>query len=572
MTWSEISPIAAALDRATSDITATFQGRDQLRPVAGFTARREINELLVDFTDTSTSTVSTIASWAWNFGDGNTSTSQNPSHTYAAGGDYLVVLVVTDAAGRIDEYMELVPTEELIGDPGEDPEQPGVFPGPTAKFTYVDNGSQQVTFTDASTEGIPASTIVDWEWDFGETPTADFSFSFTNLVGTFTDASSDNDGTIASRVWDFGDGTTSTSTNPAKTYAATGSYNVSLTVTDDDGLTGTVSKTVAVQAATPPANTIGIPFGAFNLYTSPTAFESGGTAELNLDHSFVSSANFVTRLQNAATRGVKLILTIPGSSHSPWITNGLFDLVKWKAGVDAFATPANKTALETALLNGTVLGNSVMDEPNFADWGPKGTITKATLDEMAAYVRTKMQTTTYFPQGVVVVHWWREGSSSNTATQPRETYQVIDFIVDQYDWWQSPNGPGGGQSGNYTGWRTAALTAAARNGISIAFSMNILNGGIQDITEPIVQNCPTTGDPLLVQTGGNGTRSPCCRYSPTQLETWGKHFGEAGGFLLMWRYDTQFFVTGSFNVDNQIAMGAIADHLATKPRKSLRRP
>jgi hypothetical protein len=40
----------------------------------------------------------------------------------------------------------------------------------------------------------------------------------------------------------------------------------------------------------------------------------------------------------------------------------------------------------------------------------------------------------------------------------------------------------------------------------------------------------------------------------------------------MWRYDTQFFVTGSFNADNQIAMGAIADHLATKPRKSLRRP
>ena len=578
--WSEINPIAAALDQATSEIIATFQGRDQLRPVAGFTPRREFNQLLAEFTDTSTSSVSTIASWLWNFGDGSTSTDQNPSHTYAAAGDYLVVLVVTDAAGRKDEYMEVLPVETTSGDPTEDPEEPGVIPGPTAKFTYVANGGRQVTFTDASTEGTPASSITTWDWDFGELPTAAFSFVVSVLQVTFTDASTDNDGTISSRVWDFGDGTTSTATNPVKNYATGGSKAVTLTVTDNDGRTGTLTKIVEVTSG----QTLGIPFGAFNFYRTNTAIETDGTADFDLDHSYSSPSGFAARIADATTRGIKLCVTIPGSSHSPWLepnpdpaTNGTyptrFSLTKWKAGVDTYATSSVITALNTGLANGTILGNSVMDEPNNKSWGPKGWVTKATIDEMAAYVRSKLVTTTYFPQGCVIVHWWREGSSTNTATQPRETYTVLDFFITQWDWWQSPNGPGGGQSGNYTGWRTAALSAAARNGCSVAFSMNPLNGGIQDISLPITWTCPTTGDPLTEATGGLGDDSPQCKVTATQLETWGKHFGEAGGFLLMWKYRADFFATAAtFGPQNQTACANIATYLATKAPRSLRRP
>lgn len=68
----------------------------------------------------------------------------------------------------------------------------------------------------------------------GNTPPV-ANFSASGLTVQFTDSSTDSDGTIASRSWNFGDGTTSTATNPSKTYAAGGTYNVTLTVTDNAG-------------------------------------------------------------------------------------------------------------------------------------------------------------------------------------------------------------------------------------------------------------------------------------------------------------------------------------------------
>ncbi|HLL20693.1 MAG TPA: pre-peptidase C-terminal domain-containing protein [Kofleriaceae bacterium] len=68
-------------------------------PVAKFTS--SANNLVVAFTDTSTDSDGTIASHAWTFGDGGTSTTKNPSHTYATAGTYTVTLKVTDNAGAV---------------------------------------------------------------------------------------------------------------------------------------------------------------------------------------------------------------------------------------------------------------------------------------------------------------------------------------------------------------------------------------------------------------------------------------------------------------------------------------
>jgi len=79
-------------------------------------------------------------------------------------------------------------------------------------------------------------------------PTANFSFTTSGLTANFTDSSSDSDGTISSRSWTFGDGGTSTATNPSHTYAAAGTYSVTETVTDNGGATGSKTSSVTVSS------------------------------------------------------------------------------------------------------------------------------------------------------------------------------------------------------------------------------------------------------------------------------------------------------------------------------------
>ncbi|MEO8670993.1 MAG: S8 family serine peptidase [Tahibacter sp.] len=77
-------------------------------------------------------------------------------------------------------------------------------------------------------------------------PVANFTATTSGLVATFTDSSTDSDGTIASRSWNFGDSTTSTTASPSHTYAAAGTYTVTLTVTDNGGATNTKTQSVTV--------------------------------------------------------------------------------------------------------------------------------------------------------------------------------------------------------------------------------------------------------------------------------------------------------------------------------------
>ncbi len=334
-------------------------------------------------------------------------------------------------------------------------------------------------------------------------------------------------------------------------YTAGSSAGTFRVIAGDGVLADTASVTVTRPLGSGPAT--GIPFGTFNLFTSATTTEPG---PFNLSHTWDEPTAIASRITAAGNLGVKLMLVMTGG-HSGYLKPGgttsagtQFDLVKWKARMDLFNTPAIKAAIAAGVQNGTIIGASVMDEPNHRDWG--NMVTKATLDEMARYVKGYFPT---LPVGVVIVHWWR----------PTERYRDIDFIVDQYDWWQSPNGPGGGQSGNITGWRDAALAMAEANGISIAFSMNIVNGGIQDLTSPDrieAWRCPVPA------TGGRGLRSPACRMSATQIRDWGKTLGVAGCALLMWRYDGEFML----RLDNQSAFKDVADRLATAAPKSCGRP
>ena len=83
----------------------------------------------------------------------------------------------------------------------------------------------------------------------GSTLTANFSCSTAGLVATCTDSSTDSGGTISGHSWTFGDGSSSTATNPSHTYATGGSYTVSETVTESGtGKTASKSATVTVSS------------------------------------------------------------------------------------------------------------------------------------------------------------------------------------------------------------------------------------------------------------------------------------------------------------------------------------
>ncbi len=80
-----------------------------------------------------------------------------------------------------------------------------------------------------------------------QAPNADFTFSTNGLTANFTDQSSDPDGSVVSRSWTFGDGSSSSATNPSHSYGSSNTYLVSLTVTDNSGDSNTITQNVTVS-------------------------------------------------------------------------------------------------------------------------------------------------------------------------------------------------------------------------------------------------------------------------------------------------------------------------------------
>ena len=141
----------------------------------------------------------------------------------------------------------------------------GRFPNPTATgvvvvVTYPHAGSRTVTLTVTDAGGLTstATRTFDVGAPANEPPTASFTASCAGLACTFDSGASGDDAGITARDWRFGDGATlgGNQVVATHTYAAGGTYTVSLTVRDAAGLTGTTTQDVTVTApeVLPPAN------------------------------------------------------------------------------------------------------------------------------------------------------------------------------------------------------------------------------------------------------------------------------------------------------------------------------
>ncbi|MBS1765572.1 MAG: PKD domain-containing protein, partial [Bacteroidetes bacterium] len=209
------------------------------------------------FTDKSDTTA---ISWKWNFGDGSTSTTRNPCHTYTADGSYTVTLITTFSTGCKDTLV--VPNAVNISSPHADFSAPVVaFCAPalvnfnnlstnaTSYYWDFGDGSNSIASTPSHVYNIPGDYTVTLtaingscrdtmrKVNYLHVPGTSSYFNLTSLqscVGnmvSFTDSSLN----AQSWLWNFGDGDSSTLQNPSHLYSSTGSYTVSLITSDTLG-------------------------------------------------------------------------------------------------------------------------------------------------------------------------------------------------------------------------------------------------------------------------------------------------------------------------------------------------
>jgi PKD repeat protein len=238
----------------------------------------------ITFTDASTDSDGKVQRWTWEFGDGTGGVGRTTAKRYSAAGTYTVTLVATDDDGSSATKVKLLHVNQA----------------PVAAFTWLPSqpsANSLLQFTDASTDAD--GTVQAWHWSFGDgaesadrhpqhrfaqpgtypvrlqvtdndgggasverqlvvqdlPPAADFLvLTQSPRAGQpvqFQDNSRDPDGSLASWLWDFGDGGQSAERSPSHTYEQPGAYTVTLRATDLAGKSGNTSKAVRVFAGSP---------------------------------------------------------------------------------------------------------------------------------------------------------------------------------------------------------------------------------------------------------------------------------------------------------------------------------
>jgi PKD repeat protein len=256
-----------------------------LVPSFTFTPTQPQDNQTVLFDASASQPVGGIAEFTWNFGDGGTATGRTATHAFGVAGSYAVTLTIVDSFNRAASTTQSVTV--------------GAGLNPVAAFTFSPTTpliAQSVFFNASTSRPAPGRTIVSYQWDFGDgsplaegqqtshiygtqgtytvtlvvtddggrfaavsqtvnigsgAPTADFTFSPTSPVRfqvvNFNATPTAAPGrTIVSFFWSFGDGSNGAGQTVGKAYTTAGSFNVTLTVTDNTGASASVTKAITI--------------------------------------------------------------------------------------------------------------------------------------------------------------------------------------------------------------------------------------------------------------------------------------------------------------------------------------
>lgn len=365
-------------------------------PVVNFSNTTVCFGTATAFTDLSTLSGGTITQWTWTFGDGGSSTTQNPTHVYPSAGTYMVKLVAKSNSGCADSVtlpviVNPIPVAGFVnnkvcfgsatqfnnasyvtsgaissyswnfGDPNSGGSNTSTASNPT--HTYTSAGTFNVTLLVTSSGGctktIQQSVIVYF------LPVANFSATTACLTNptVFTDLSTSTNGTISGWSWSFGDGNNSVQQNPSHTYLTQGTYTVTLTVTSSTGCTATVSKAVTVQPkATAWFNASQVCVGSVTAFTD-SSYAQGGTitawswnfgngntsSSQNPNHTYTSAGVYNVQLTVTTSTGCQATVFKPVMVHD--LPTVVFNATKVCLG-----SPTQFTDSSYVTTGGTVTG------------------------------------------------------------------------------------------------------------------------------------------------------------------------------------------------------------------------
>ncbi len=331
------SVIKTSLIRVVADPNADFSAKDTT--VCPGTA--------VNFVNNSTN----ASAYIWDFGDGNSSTSKNPSHSYSNPGYYTIKLIAKNAYGCDDALSK----SNYIY----------IYSTPTSKFTssstFVCDTTKSFTLTDKT------SSAYSWKWDFGDgtssttqNPSHKYSSPGTYTIKLTTTNANGCSGTTTmsnyltvdsitaptfsasatsgcnpfttifktssakSYSWDFGDSSTSTLQSPSHVYKKDGTYTVTLSIINSNGCNRTISKSSYITVNKNPDASFtvkttkackydGIQFNASAGSSNKFVWDFGDGSQSKLQnptHEYITPGSYTVMLKVSNSNGCSAIDTI----------------------------------------------------------------------------------------------------------------------------------------------------------------------------------------------------------------------------------------------------------------------